>query len=51
MVLGVIGAGITFIIIMKFADLSAPLVQKYYDMPGVSLPHTESVSWAPLLWG
>ncbi|MGL6292022.1 PTS galactitol transporter subunit IIC [Eubacterium aggregans] len=48
MVLGVIGAGITFIIIMKFADLSAPLVQKYYDMPGVSLAHTESVSWAPI---
>ncbi|MDY2725231.1 MAG: PTS transporter subunit IIC [Anaerostipes faecalis] len=47
-VLGVIASGITFIIVMKFADYSAPRVQEYFGLPGVSTPHTETVSWAPL---
>lgn len=47
-VLGVIASGITFVIVMKFADYSAPRVQEYFGLPGVSTPHTETVSWAPL---
>lgn len=46
--LGVLAACIAFIVIMKFADFTAPIVQKHFDLPGVSLPHTESVSWAPI---
>ncbi|MDD4370357.1 MAG: PTS galactitol transporter subunit IIC [Anaerostipes sp.] len=48
MIAGVVAAGVTFIIIMKMADYSAPRVQEYFGLPGVSLPHTETVSWAPL---
>ncbi|MBP3852866.1 MAG: PTS galactitol transporter subunit IIC [Erysipelotrichaceae bacterium] len=48
MILGVIASGITFVVIMKFADMTAPLVQDYFGLPGVSLPHTETVSWAPV---
>lgn len=48
MLLGVIASALTFIVIMKFADHTAPLVQDYFGLPGVSLPHTETVSWAPL---
>ncbi|MEG2799580.1 MAG: PTS transporter subunit IIC [Erysipelotrichaceae bacterium] len=46
--LGVLAACIAFVIIMKFADFTAPIVQKHFDLPGISLPHTESVSWAPI---
>lgn len=48
MIWGIIGSGITFIIIVKFADMTAPLVQDYFGLPGISLPHTETVSWAPI---
>jgi PTS system galactitol-specific IIC component len=48
MVLGVIAAAVCFIIIMKLADYTAPYVSDFFGMPGVSLPHTETISWAPL---
>ena len=48
LILGVIASGLTFIIVMKFADYSAPRVQEYFGLPNVSTPHTETVSWAPL---
>lgn len=48
-VAGVIGSALTFIIIMKFADITAPFVQEYFGLPNVSLPHTETVTWAPFL--
>lgn len=49
MIAGIIASGVTFIIIMKMADYSAPKVQEYFGLPGVSLPHTETVSWAPIM--
>ena len=51
MFLGVLASAITFVIIIKFADWSAPHVQEYFGLPGISLPHTETVSWAPLMLG
>jgi len=39
-----IGAAITF----KLADWTAPIVQKFFELPGVSLPHMETVTWAPV---
>ncbi len=51
MILGIIGSLLTFIIILKIADYSAPKVQEYFGIPGVSLPHTETVCWAPLFIG
>ncbi len=41
-VIGLLSAAITF----KFADWTAPIVQKYFELPGVSLPHFETVGWA-----
>lgn len=51
LIAGVLGSAITFIVIMKFADMTAPIVQDYFGLPGISLPHTETVSWAPLIMG
>lgn len=39
---------ITEILILKLADWTAPLAQKFFGIPGCSLPHTETVNWAPL---
>ena len=39
-----IGAAMTF----KLADWTAPIVQKFFELPGVSLPHMETVTWAPV---
>lgn len=41
---------ITELIVLKLADISAPVVQDYYGIPGISLPHTETVSWSPIGW-
>jgi len=43
-VVSLIGAAITF----KLADWTAPIVQKFFELPGVSLPHMETVTWAPV---
>ncbi|GAA0731702.1 PTS galactitol transporter subunit IIC [Clostridium oceanicum] len=45
-VIGLIASALTIIIILKLADFTAPYVEKFFQMPGVSLPHTETVSWA-----
>jgi PTS system galactitol-specific IIC component len=47
-IMGIIASGITIIIILKLADWTQPYLVKVFDMPGISLPHTESVSWAPV---
>lgn len=41
---------ITELMVLKLADYTAPVVQDYYGLPGISLPHTETVSWAPVGW-
>lgn len=41
---------ITELIVLKLADLTAPITQDYYGIPGISLPHTETVSWSPIGW-
>ncbi|MFP4371193.1 MAG: PTS galactitol transporter subunit IIC [Halanaerobium sp.] len=49
-ILAVIIGLLTLVIVLKLADLTAPIVQDFFGMPGVSLPHTETVSWAPVGW-
>ena len=39
-----IGAAMTY----KLADWTAPITQKFFGLPGVSLPHMETVTWAPV---
>jgi PTS system galactitol-specific IIC component len=47
MPLGVLGACVTALIIFRLADWTAPAVEKHFGLPGISLPHTETVNWAP----
>src|SRR5271170_1686285 len=48
--LGVIGACITALVIFKLADWTAPAVEHHFGLEGISLPHTETVNWAPLMY-
>jgi len=48
--LGIAGAALTAMVIFKLADWTAPAVEKHFGLPGISLPHTETVNWAPLMY-
>jgi PTS system galactitol-specific IIC component len=50
MLQGIVGACITAFIIFKLADWTAPMVEKHFGLPGISLPHTETINWAPLMF-
>ena len=48
--LGVVGACLTAFVVFKLADWTAPAVEHHFGLPGISLPHTETVNWAPLMY-
>jgi galactitol PTS system EIIC component len=48
--LGVLAACVTATLIFKLADWTAPAVEHHFGLRGVSLPHTETVNWAPLMY-
>ncbi|MBA5850692.1 PTS maltose transporter subunit IIABC [Clostridium sp. cel8] len=48
--LAIIGALITAAISFWLADWTAPLAEKYFGLPGVSFPTSNSVNWAPIAW-
>ena len=48
--LGVVGACITALVIFKMADWTAPAVEHHFGLAGISLPHTETINWAPLMY-
>jgi PTS system galactitol-specific IIC component len=48
--LGVLAACITAAVVFKLADWTQPVVEKFFGLPGISLPHTETVNWAPLMF-
>lgn len=49
-----IAAIFAFVIALFLADWSAPLVEKYYGMPGISIPHLQSAGYmllaVPFAW-
>ena len=47
-ILAFIIAIITELVVLKLADWTMPLAQKFFNIPGASLPHTETVDWSPL---
>jgi PTS system galactitol-specific IIC component len=47
---GVIAAMFTAVVVFKLADWTAPAVEYHFGLPGISLPHTETVNWAPLMY-
>jgi len=47
----VIAVGVSLVgawMTLKLADWTAPIVQKFFELPGVSLPHMETITWAPI---
>jgi PTS system galactitol-specific IIC component len=48
--LGIVGACLSAAVIFKLADWTAPAVEHHFGLPGISLPHTETVNWAPLMY-
>lgn len=48
--LGVVAALLCAFVIFKLADWTAPAVEHHFGLPGISLPHTETVNWAPLMF-
>lgn len=48
--LGLIVGLITLVIVLKLADVCAPVIQDHYKIPGVTTAHTDTVSWAPVGW-
>lgn len=46
MILSVIAACAAMAIIFKIADFSQPYVEKFFGIPGISIPHIESTGWA-----
>lgn len=45
--LGLAAAVVTECIVLRLADWTADLAQEYFDVPGASLPHAQSVLQAP----
>jgi PTS system galactitol-specific IIC component len=50
LIVSLLVALLTMAVVLKLADATAPVVQDYFELPGVSLPHTETVAWAPVGW-
>lgn len=48
--LGVICALIHAFIVFKLADWTAPAVEHFFGLPGVSLPHAETLNFAPITY-
>ncbi|WP_210650100.1 PTS galactitol transporter subunit IIC [Nocardioides sp. SYSU D00065] len=45
---GLLGAAIAMIVTLALADLSAPMIQKYFGFPDISFPHMTSAPYALL---
>jgi len=48
LVMGLVAAAVAAAIMLFFADWTGPAVQKFYNLPGVSIPHGTSSPAAPL---
>jgi PTS system galactitol-specific IIC component len=49
-VLGLLAAAINVIFALFLADWSAPLMQKFFKLPGISFPHLQSAGYMFLAW-
>ena len=41
---------VTAIITFKLADWTAPVLEHHFGLPGISLPHAETVNFAPIMY-
>jgi PTS system galactitol-specific IIC component len=46
--LGMVAAAINAAIVLKLGDWTAPMVQEFYGLPGISLPHGFSAAYVPI---
>ena len=46
--LGILAAAVIAVVILKLADWSAPMVQRYFDLEGISLPTLSSAVFFPI---
>ncbi len=46
--LGVLTALVMLAVFLILADWTAPVVQDFFGLPGISFPHGNTVAWAPL---
>jgi PTS system galactitol-specific IIC component len=46
--LGVVAAAVNAAIVLKLGDWTAPMIQEFYGVPGVSLPHGFSAAYVPI---
>ncbi len=49
--LGLLAAVLNLVIILVIADITAPKVEEYTGLSGVSIPHTFSSTYAPIAYG
>ncbi|MBU5439101.1 PTS galactitol transporter subunit IIC [Tissierella sp. MSJ-40] len=45
---GLLAAALNMVIVMVIADLTAPGIEKYLGLPGISLPHGFSAAYVPI---
>lgn len=50
-VLSLLAIAICIILVLKLADWGAPIVEKYFQMPGVTFAHLETINWLPVGYG
>lgn len=43
--LGLLAAAVSLVIALFLADWSAPLIQKHFNLPGISIPHLQSAGY------
>jgi PTS system galactitol-specific IIC component len=48
--LGLFAAALTLVVAVFLADWSAPLIQKHFKLPGISIPHLQSAGYMLLAW-
>ncbi len=49
--LGLLAIAISIVVVLKLADWGAPIVEKYFQMPGVTFAHLETINWLPVGYG
>ena len=49
--MGLLAIAISIVVVLKLADWGAPIVEKYFQMPGVTFAHLETINWLPVGYG
>ena len=50
MILALAVGAVTAVITFKLADWTAPVLEHHFGLPGISLPHAETVNFAPIMY-